>query len=142
MRTEPLIGALAGVIVVGYFTSTEPALVMCLILGGVFLAFAVQILVVSGQQLAEDRHPLATVPSTKTRLLAYTAASLAVVQTLLSMWMLVFAGNLFSLFGVLCGLCFTVAAVRALKMMHLSQCASAAPINDRSGTSNISGRRN
>ena len=117
MRNEPLVGALVGAIVVGYFTSTEPALVMCLILGGVFLIFAVQLLVVSGQQLAEDHdsNTPAAAPSTGSRGLAYAAASMSVVQTLVSMWMLVFADNLFSLFGVLCGLCFIVVTVRTMK---------------------------
>ncbi|MFJ7750763.1 hypothetical protein ACIQXM_12510 [Arthrobacter sp. NPDC097144] len=117
MRNEPLVGALIGAIVVGYFTSTEPALLMCLILGGVFLIFAVQLLVISGQQPAEDpdRITPAAASSAGSRVLAYAAASLAVVQTLLSVWMLVFAGNLFSLFGVLCGLCFIVVTVRTMK---------------------------
>ena len=117
MRNEPLVGALIGAIVVGYFTSTVPALLMCLILGGVFLIFAVQLLVISGQQPTEDpdRITPAAASSAGSRVLAYAAASLAVVQTLLSVWMLVFADNLFSLFGVLCGLCFIVVTVRTMK---------------------------
>lgn len=119
MRNEPLVGALAGATVVGYFTSTEPDLLMCFILGGVFVIFAVQLLVISGQQLAEDhdRNAPAAPPSTVSRALAYAAALLAVVQTLVSVGMLVFAENLFSLFGVLCGLCFIVVTVRTIKML-------------------------
>ncbi|WP_299169028.1 hypothetical protein [uncultured Arthrobacter sp.] len=118
MRKEPLIGALVGAIVVGYFTSTEPALLMCLILGGIFLAFALQMLVVAGKQVSEDQQSSpAAVPSNSARVLAYAAASVAVAQTLVSMWMLVLAGNLFSFFGVLCGICFTVVAVRTVKAM-------------------------
>lgn len=116
MRNEPLVGAMIGAIAVGYFTSTKPALLMCLILGGVFLAFAIQMLVVSGKELAEySRKTHDAAPSTSTRVLAYTATSLAVVQTLVSLWMLVIAGNLFSIFGILCGLCFTVVTGRILK---------------------------
>ncbi len=117
MGNEPLVGALVGAIIVGYFTSTEPALLICLILGGVFLVYAVQLMVISGQQLTKDHDgdtPPAA-PSPGRRVLAYAAASLAVVQTLVSVWMLVFAENFFSLYGVLCGLCFIVVTARTIK---------------------------
>ena len=131
MRNEPLVGALVGAIVVGYFTSTEPALLMCLILGGVFLIFAVQLLVISGQQLAEDhgRSTPAAAPSAGSRLLAYAAASTAVLQTLVSVWMLAFAENLFSLFGVLCGLCFIVVTVRTMKTFAEKSSSTPVPTN-------------
>lgn len=131
MRNEPLVGALVGAIVVGFFTSTEPALLMCLILGGVFLIFAVQLMVISGQQLTKDheRNTPATVASTGSRVLACAAVSLAVVQTLVSVWMLVVAENLFSVFGILCGLCFIVLTVRTMKMLAEGSPRTPVPTN-------------
>ena len=131
MRNEPLVGALVGAIIVGYFTSTEPVLLLCLILGGIFLILAVQLLVISGRQLAEDHgHSTpAAAPSAGSRVLAYAGASIAVVQTLVSLWMLVFAENLFSLFGVLCGLCFIVVPVRAIKTFAEKSSSTSVPTN-------------
>lgn len=115
MRKEPLVGVFVGVVVVGFFTSTEPNLLMCLILGGIFLALAVQMLVITRRQLAvQGRSAPGSIPS-NIHILAGVAVSVAVIQTLVSTWMLLIAGNLFSLFGVLCGACFIFVSAKTFK---------------------------
>jgi hypothetical protein len=106
MRREPLVGAGVGAVIVGYFTSTEPNLSVSIILGAIFLALTFQLTVIAVPE--RGARPTA-------RSLAYVVGAVASVQTLFSFWRLLAGENVFSIVGVICGLCFLTVARAALQ---------------------------
>jgi heme A synthase len=93
-------------VIVGYFTSTEPGILPTSILGVIFLALAVQLVVIAVQERNAEPTP---------RLLAYAVAGLVGAQTLFSFWRLVTGENAFSAVGLVCGICFFTVARAALQ---------------------------
>lgn len=114
MRLETLIGVFAGIIGVGYFTSTSPNIAMSLLLGGVFLAFSIQILrATRSNRVSATTTPLQSAVErhrTRIKVLSDLALVFAITQTAWSAAVLLIAHNGFSIFGVLCGVCFVGAA--------------------------------
>lgn len=112
-RPEPLIGAILGTIIVGYFTSTNPNLFTSLVLCAVFLALSVQLLVM-GTERRPKKLLSAANPSKKIIALACVLLPLAFAQLVLALVLVLASQHLFSIIGALCALCFIAVAVGGL----------------------------
>lgn len=122
MRLESLIGALAGTIIVGYFTSTTPTIAMSLLLGTAFLLLGIQLLAAAQANRKAGGSSITSAAPLHLRkrmqVLCYVTLTIAVFQTIWSTGMLFLAQNPFSLFGILCGVCFIGTAVHAKKSLY------------------------
>lgn len=113
IHVEPLIGALVGTIVVGYFTSTTPDVLASLILGAVFLGLSVQLLL-STRNYARSSDQVDAASARRLKnvtILSWILLPVSITEIAFSAILLVAHHHLFSIFGILCGACFATVSL-------------------------------